>query len=106
MTSRELAKLMPIEARCYGKEPREFRLDTPNLKATGYGVDTSAYTAPAPLHSVFSALQQGIDWNTDRIDADLVHLHTWYAHFAGIVAKLNYGIPMVLTVHSLEPLRP
>jgi glycogen synthase len=35
-----------------------------------------------------------------------VHLHTWYTHLAGIMAKLNYGIPMVLTVHSLEPLRP
>jgi glycogen synthase len=35
-----------------------------------------------------------------------VHLHTWYTHFGGILAKLNYGIPLVLTVHSLEPLRP
>ncbi len=35
-----------------------------------------------------------------------MHLHTWYTHFGGILAKLNYGIPMVLTVHSLEPLRP
>ena len=26
--------------------------------------------------------------------------------FGGILAKLNYGIPMVLTTHSLEPLRP
>jgi glycogen synthase len=35
-----------------------------------------------------------------------VHCHTWYAHFGGILAKLNYGIPLVITVHSLEPLRP
>ncbi len=35
-----------------------------------------------------------------------MHLHTWYTHFAGVVAKLNYGIPLVVTVHSLEPLRP
>jgi glycogen synthase len=47
-----------------------------------------------------------VDWNTTNIDADIVHLHTWYTHFGGIMAKLNYGIPMVLTVHSLEPLRP
>lgn len=32
--------------------------------------------------------------------------HTWYAHFGAILAKINYNIPMVLTVHSLEPLRP
>jgi len=44
--------------------------------------------------------------NADEIDADIVHCHTWYAHFAGIVAKLCYGIPLVITTHSLEPLRP
>ena len=32
--------------------------------------------------------------------------HTWYTHLGGILAKLNYGIPLVITVHSLEPLRP
>jgi glycogen synthase len=64
------------------------------------------WQAPKPLHSVFAALQRGVDWNAEGIDADIVHLHTWYTHFAGITAKLNYGIPMVLTVHSLEPLRP
>ncbi len=38
--------------------------------------------------------------------ADLVHSHTWYANLAGHVAALLYGIPHVVTVHSLEPLRP
>jgi glycogen synthase len=104
--SRELAKLMDVEVRCYGKEMRELRLNEPSLKATGYGVDTSGYTAPKSLHSVFGALQHCLDWNTEKIDADLVHLHTWYTHFGGIMAKLNYGIPLVITVHSLEPLRP
>ena len=35
-----------------------------------------------------------------------MHCHTWYVHWGGILAKLNYGIPLVITVHSLEPLRP
>ena len=104
--SRELAKLMRIEVRCYGKERREPRVATPSFKATGYGIDPSAYTAPKPLHSVFGAVQRCLDWNAENIDADLIHLHTWYTHFGGVLAKLNYGIPMVLTVHSLEPLRP
>ncbi|HET6408590.1 MAG TPA: glycogen synthase, partial [Chthoniobacteraceae bacterium] len=104
--SRELAKLMAVEVRCYGETMREPRLNLPSLQATGYGVDTSTWRAPKPLHSVFAALQRGVDWNAAGIDADVVHLHTWYTHFAGITAKLNYGIPMVLTVHSLEPLRP
>ena len=104
--SRELAKLIDVEVRCYGKEAREPRVDTASLKAVGYGCDTAAYTAPKSLHSVFAAIQRGLDWNTTDIDADIVHLHTWYTHLGGIIAKLNYGIPLVLTVHSLEPLRP
>lgn len=104
--SRELAKLIDVEVRCYGKELREPRMDTASLKAVGFGCDTAGYTAPKALHSVFAAIQRGLDWNTTAIDADLVHLHTWYTHLGGIIAKLNYGIPLVLTVHSLEPLRP
>jgi alpha-maltose-1-phosphate synthase len=38
--------------------------------------------------------------------ADLVHSHTWYANLAGHLAALRYGIPHVVTMHSLEPLRP
>ncbi len=104
--SRELAKLMEVEVRCYGSAMREPRLDLASLKATGFGLESSGYTAPKQLHSVFGALQRCLDWNTEAVDADLVHLHTWYTHLGGIVAKLNYGIPLVLTVHSLEPLRP
>ena len=39
-------------------------------------------------------------------DAAVVHSHTWYANLAGHLAALRYGIPHVVTVHSLEPLRP
>jgi starch synthase len=39
-------------------------------------------------------------------DRQLVHSHTWYANMAGHLAKLLYGIPHVVTTHSLEPLRP
>jgi starch synthase len=38
--------------------------------------------------------------------ADVVHSHTWYANLAGHLASLLYGIPHVMTMHSLEPLRP
>ncbi len=38
--------------------------------------------------------------------AQLVHSHTWYANLAGHLASLLYGIPHVVTMHSLEVLRP
>jgi starch synthase len=37
---------------------------------------------------------------------ELVHSHTWYANLGGHLGKLLYGIPHVMTAHSLEPLRP
>ena len=58
------------------------------------------------MRSVFGAVRRCTDFNTINIDADLVHCHTWYSHFGGILAKKNYGTPLVITVHSLEPLRP
>ena len=100
--TRELAKLCEVDVRCFGSQLQE----TGNPTVRGWKADTTNYTAPAPLHSVFSALQNCIDFNTQDVDADIVHLHTWYSHFGGILTHLNYGLPMVLTVHSLEPLRP
>ncbi len=38
--------------------------------------------------------------------ADLVHSHTWYANLGGHLASLLYSVPHVMTMHSLEPLRP
>ncbi len=38
--------------------------------------------------------------------ATVAHSHTWYAGMAGHLAAMLYGIPHVLTAHSLEPMRP
>jgi starch synthase len=100
--SRELAKLMPIEVRCFGDQKREER----NLTVRGFELDADSFTCPKPLCSVFGAVRRCTDFNTANIDADLVHCHTWYTHFGGVLAKMNYGLPLVITTHSLEPLRP
>jgi alpha-maltose-1-phosphate synthase len=39
-------------------------------------------------------------------ESDIVHCHTWYAHFAGCLVKQLAGAKLVLTTHSLEPHRP
>src|SRR5256885_9115439 len=100
--SRELAKTMDVDVRCFGDQDFE----QGRLKVRGYDLDTSKFTCPKPLQSVFGAIQRDLDFNTANIDADLVHCHTWYSHFGGILARKNYGIPLVITTHSLEPLRP
>jgi alpha-maltose-1-phosphate synthase len=100
--TRELAKLMDIEVRCFGAQDEVFD----HLRVRGFGVNTADWTAPKNLHSIFGAVRRCTDFNTSAVDADVVHCHTWYTHLGGIFAKLNYGIPLVITSHSLEPLRP
>ena len=100
--SRELAKLMQVEVRCFGEQNEHHG----NLAVRGFGIGTPKMTAPKPLQSPLCAARRCIDFNGAGISADIVHCRTWYTHLGGITAKLNYGIPLVITVHSLEPLRP
>jgi alpha-maltose-1-phosphate synthase len=69
----------------------------------------SAYDVPETLKDANPALRtMGVDLAiaAGTEGTDLVHSHTWYANFAGHVAKLLHGVPHVVTTHSLEPLRP
>ena len=99
----ELSKLIEMEVRCFGDQDKK----SENLMVKGFPYDNPEFdNSNEKLKAVFKTLSTGIHMNADEIDADIVHCHTWYAHFAGIVAKLCYGIPLVITTHSLEPLRP
>ncbi len=100
--SRALARLMDVEVRCFGEQ----RLQEGQLRIRGFGVDESQFRCPDNLRSVFGSVQRENAMAAAGMDADLVHVHTWYTHWAGILMKLNYGRPLVLTAHSLEPLRP
>jgi alpha-maltose-1-phosphate synthase len=102
--SAELAKVMAVRVFAFGeRDPNPHR-----PWVTGFGLDASKWKCPNELKPVFGAVERGVDFNTTAIEPDIgvVHCHTWYSHFGGILAKLCYGIPLVLTVHSLEPLRP
>nr|WP_055505661.1 glycogen synthase [Nonomuraea pusilla] len=93
--SRELRELADVRVRCFGADRQE-----PGV---------SAYRVPGGLERANAALQVlGVDLEMAAAceGADVVHSHTWYANFAGHVAKLLHGVPHVVTTHSLEPLRP
>ena len=99
----ELAKLMKVDVRCFGdqNDPNS----NPSVK--GFPYENPIFdNSDDKLKAIFKTLSTGLHMNADPIDADVVHCHTWYSHFAGIMAKLCYGIPLVITTHSLEPLRP
>ena len=102
--TRELAKLpgVGVEVRSFGDQ----RVDEGGLTVRGYGLDDRDFTAPAYLRPVFGALARNVAFAATDVDADVVHCHTWYANMGAVLIKQAYGIPMVLTTHSLEPLRP
>ncbi|MGW2509205.1 glycogen synthase [Streptomyces scopuliridis] len=96
--ARELRSLTELEVHCWGggddAEPAPGVVR--HLAAAGLdGANDALRTFSVDL--AMAAALEG---------RELVHSHTWYANLAGHVAKLLYGIPHVMTAHSLEPLRP
>ena len=101
--SRELANLVPVEVRCFGEQD----VHRPNLRVKGYGAWSEAKKGTDPrFGGALDAVYRSLAMAKDNLDASIVHSHTWYVQFAGFLAKKLWGIPFVLTTHSLEPLRP
>jgi starch synthase len=101
--SRELAQLMDVEVRCFGDQD----IAEPHLRVRGYPPNPDAQAASRYLRPAFDAMGRGVAFAAHPpVDADIVHCHTWYSHLGGILVRLAYGLPLVVTIHSLEPLRP
>ena len=93
--ARELLARVDLRVRCFGG-PR------PGAEATAYPEPEPAVQANPALR----ALAVNVEMAAACAGADVVHSHTWYANAAGRLAKVLYGTPHVVTLHSLEPLRP
>jgi starch synthase len=89
----QLRKLCQVDVHCQG---------TPRPGAFAYQPDAQLRGANPAL----STLSTDLLMANAAAEATVVHSHTWYAGMAGHLASLLYGIPHVLTAHSLEPLRP
>ena len=100
--ARELARTIEVEVHCWGTQHEDVanlhvRGDVPPPSITG---DTQAkFKAAVDTFALNLANQKSLG------EIDIVHTHTWYASMAGFLAKKLYGVPFVLTTHSLEPLR-
>jgi starch synthase len=97
--ARELVKHLDASVFCFGK-PRS----APEVAASFEPWD--ALSGPASHLAALRTLSIDLRLAAAVEGAQLVHSHTWYANLAGHFAKLLYGIPHVMTSHSLEPLRP
>ena len=81
-----------VDVQCMG-EPRD-------------GATAHAEDYPQGANAALRTLGAYIAMAAAIPEVDVVHAHTWYAQFAGIIAGRLQDIPTVVTAHSLEPDRP
>jgi starch synthase len=91
--ARELASLVDVTVHCQGA-------DRPGAVAH------RPWDHLAGANPALGVMSADLSMTAAAGDADVVHSHTWYANLGGHLASLLYGVPHVVTVHSLEPLRP
>ena len=95
---RELRKLLDVTVHAWGR-PREEAdvLDYQPWAELG---------EPKPEAAALQAMSIDLAMAARTKGSDIAHSHTWYANLGGHFAKLMWSIPHVMTIHSLEPLRP
>jgi starch synthase len=91
--SRELARRIAVEVRCFGAE----RENAVAFRPWDELEDTNATLQTMSVDLAMAAHANG---------ADVVHSHTWYSIFGGYLMQQLHGLPHVVTTHSLEPMRP
>ncbi|MFI7294417.1 glycogen synthase [Streptomyces sp. NPDC050121] len=92
--ARELRRLVDLDVHCWGEGRTDGVLRHRPWSALD-GANDALRTFSVDL--AMAAALEG---------RELVHSHTWYANLGGHLAKQLYGVPHVVTAHSLEPLRP
>jgi alpha-maltose-1-phosphate synthase len=91
--ARELAPLVDLTVHCQGA-------DRPGAVAH------RPWDLLADANQALQVISTDLSMTAAVGTAQLVHSHTWYANLAGHLAAMLYGIPHVMTMHSLEVLRP
>jgi starch synthase len=91
--ARELAPLVDLTVHCQGA-------DRPDAVAH------RPWDLLADANQALQVISTDLSMTAAVGTAQLVHSHTWYANLAGHLAAMLYGIPHVMTMHSLEVLRP
>jgi starch synthase len=95
---RELRRFVEVGVHCWGASRGEPGVET----YTAW----DALSEPKPEAAALQAMSINLTMSAAVKGSDLVHSHTWYAYLGGHLAKLMWSIPHVMTIHSLEPLRP
>jgi glycogen synthase len=101
--SRALARKIEVEVRCFGDQ--KTTAVNPAVRAYAEWPEAKKHTDPRFTGAV-DAFARSLAMAKDWLDADVVHCHTWYTDMGGVLASKLWNVPYVLTIHSLEPLRP
>jgi glycogen synthase len=100
--TRQLRRLISLEVRTFGEQDEE----ASGWRVRGYASASGPRAADDRLRPAWDAFGRSLAMAADPSDANLVHCHTWYTHLGGLLVQHANGVPLVITVHSLEPLRP
>ena len=101
--SRALARHAAVEVRCFGDQA----VAGPPLRVRGYAPWERLAGGPEVAYApALEALSVGLAMARDPVAADVVHTHTWYVGLGGMLTQAIHDLPLVGTLHSLEPLRP
>jgi glycogen synthase len=100
--ARELRRRIGLDVRTFGDHDES----EAGYRVRGYVPAHGLDGADPRMRGAWGALSRDLAMAIDPVDADVVHCHTWYVHLAGLLVRHAYGLPLVVTVHSLEPLRP
>jgi starch synthase len=101
--SRALARRATVEVRCFGDNEQA----RPGLTVRGYEPWPRLAGGPeTPYVPALEALSVGLAMARDPVTADVVHTHTWYVGLGGMLVQSIHDVPLVVTLHSMEPLRP
>jgi glycogen synthase len=103
---RELARLSgqahALQVMCFGDQ-REIAA---HQVVTGIGDMAACFGAASAHLRLIDTLGRNIAMTARAGAADIVHCHTWYTYLAGCLLQRLLNIPLVVTLHSLEPKRP
>jgi alpha-maltose-1-phosphate synthase len=101
--SQALARQVPVEVRSFGDQ----RVDDGNLTVRGYvGWDELRQGTDPRFGGALDAMSRSLRMAKDPLNAEIVHSHTWYTAMAGFYSRILWKVPQVISIHSLEPLRP
>jgi len=100
-----MSQLVPVEVRCFGDQ----KIEEAGKNRTVRGFhewEDGLSPADERLRKALSPISVNLATAALPTTADIVHCHTWYSMMGGLWIKLLYDLPLVITTHSLEPLRP